>query len=199
MSVDGGVARRRPRAWLSASARVAALTMMPASRPKGGSAGFLPLGDLALVEALGVARDDRAHDRMVGLVGLQQAEALLAGAAGAAGDLAQELEGALGGARVAVGEAEIGVDHADQRHVGEVVALGDELRADDDVGLAIGDGFQFQPQPLDAAEQVGGEHDRARIREMRRRPLPPRARRPARRRRDGRTVPHSGQASGRFS
>ena len=140
--------------------------MMPASRPKGGRPRLFALGDLALVEGLGVARHDRPHDRMVGLEGLQKAEALLAGAPGAAGDLAQELEGALGGARVAIGEAEIGIDDADQRHVGEIVALGDELRADDDVGLAIGDGFELQPQPPDAAQHVGGEHDGARVREM---------------------------------
>ena len=103
---------------------------------------------------------------MIGLEGLQQAEALLAGAAGPAGDLAQELEGTLGGARVAVGETEIGIDDADQRHVREIVALGDELRADDDVGLALGDGFELQPQAPDAAQDVGGEHDGAGIGEM---------------------------------
>jgi hypothetical protein len=70
---------------------------------------------------------------MFRLEGLDQAEALLAGAAGAAGDLAEQLECAFGGARIAIGEAEIGIDHADQRHVRKVVPLGDELRADDDI------------------------------------------------------------------
>ena len=54
-------------------------------------------------------------------------------APGAAGDLVEQLEGALGGAQVAAAEAEIGVDHADQREVGEVVALGDDLGAEQDV------------------------------------------------------------------
>ena len=49
----------------------------------------------------------------------------------------QQLEGALGGARVAVAEAEIGVDNADQIELGKMVALGDELRADDDVEAAL--------------------------------------------------------------
>jgi hypothetical protein len=92
---------------------------------------------------------------MVRLIGLQQADALLAGAAGAAGDLAEQLEGALGRARIAVGQAEIGIDHADQRHVRKIVALGDELRAYDDIGLALGDRFELEPQPPHAAEQVG--------------------------------------------
>ena len=86
---------------------------------EGRQAGALALGDLALIEGLGVARDDRPHHRMVGLEGLQQPKALLAGAPGAAGHLAEQLEGALGGARIAIGKAEIGIDDADQRHVRE--------------------------------------------------------------------------------
>ena len=75
---------------------------------------------------------------MLGLVGLHQREARALGAAGAAGDLADELEGLLGGAEVAALEAEVGVEDADQRQEREVVALGDELGADDEVGGAAG-------------------------------------------------------------
>ena len=50
---------------------------------------------------------------------------------------------------------------------GKVVALGDELRADDDVGLALGDRLELQPQPLRAAENVGRQHDGARVGKMR--------------------------------
>ena len=60
----------------------------------------------------------------------------LLGAPGAAGRLAQQLERALGGARIGVGEADVGVDHADEREQREIVALGDELGADDEVVLA---------------------------------------------------------------
>ena len=126
----------------------------------------LALGDLLLVEALGIAGDDRPHHRMVRLEGLQQAEALLAGAPGPAGHLAEQLEGALGGARIAIGEAEIGIDDADQRHVGKIVPLGDQLRADDDVGLALGDRLELEPQPPDAAHDVGRQHDGARVGKM---------------------------------
>ena len=79
----------------------------------------------------------------------------------------QQLEGALGGARIAIGEADVGVDDADQRHVGKIVALGDQLRADDNVRLAPRDGLQLQPHPFDAAHNVGREHDNARVRKMR--------------------------------
>ena len=57
-------------------------------------------------------------------------------AAGAAGDLVEQLEGALGGAQVAAVQAEIGIDHGDQGEVGEVMALGRHLGADQDVDLA---------------------------------------------------------------
>ena len=60
--------------------------------------------DLGVVERLAVLRDQRAHHRMLGLVGLQIAVAGAGFAAGAADHLMQELEGALGGARIAVGK-----------------------------------------------------------------------------------------------
>ena len=58
--------------------------------------------DLGVVERLAVLRDQRAHHRMLGLVRLQIAMADAGVAAGAADDLMQKLEGALGGARIAV-------------------------------------------------------------------------------------------------
>ena len=69
-------------------------------------------------------------------MGLDEDAAGLVAAAGAAGDLADLLEAALGRAQIAARQAEIGVDHADQGEVGEMIALGDELGADDDVDLA---------------------------------------------------------------
>ena len=78
----------------------------------------------------------RLHHRMLGHVGLHEAAPGDERAAGAAGHLVQELEGALGRARVGLAEAEVAVDDADRRELREVVALGHHLRADDDVGLA---------------------------------------------------------------
>jgi hypothetical protein len=58
-------------------------------------------------------------------------------------------------------EADIGIDNAHQRQTWEVMTLGDKLRADDNVDLAVGDGFQFGLQAFGAAHHVGGEHQRA--------------------------------------
>ena len=73
---------------------------------------------------------------MLGLVGLDEREAGALGAAGPAGDLADQLEGLLGGAQVAALQPEVGVDDADEGQQREVVALGDELGADHEVGAA---------------------------------------------------------------
>src|ERR1700733_3522647 len=70
--------------------------------------------DFGVVERLTVLRHQGAHHRMVGLSGLQEAAADAGIAAGAADDLMQQLEGALGGARVAVAQAQIAIDHADE-------------------------------------------------------------------------------------
>src|SRR5690606_14021118 len=48
-----------------------------------------------------------------------------------------ELEGSLGRARVRLPEAEIAINDADRGKVREMVALGDDLSADDDVGLPV--------------------------------------------------------------
>ena len=91
------------------------------------------------------------------MAGLDQHFARLGPAPGAPGDLRDLLEGALGRAQVAAFEAEIGIDHADQRQVGEMIALGDQLRADDHVDRAcfgLGDelgGLGGRP------ERVGGD------------------------------------------
>jgi hypothetical protein len=61
---------------------------------------------------------------------------------------------------------EIGIDDPDQRHQRKIVPLGDQLRADDDIGLALGDRVELQPQPLHPAHDVGGQHDRPSLREM---------------------------------
>ena len=73
---------------------------------------------------------------MFGAEGLQEDVAGGFGAAGAAGDLVEELDGAFGGAEVTAGEAQVRVDDADEGEVGEVPAFGDDLRSDDEVDLA---------------------------------------------------------------
>ncbi len=69
----------------------------------------------------------------------------------------EQLEGALGGARVGLREAEIGVDHADQRQAWKVMALGDELGADDQIHLARLDLAQGLAEVGNALDKVAGE------------------------------------------
>ena len=97
---------------------------------------------------------------------LQVAAADAGVAPGAADHLMQELERALGGARIAVGEAEVGIDDADEVELGEVMALGDELRADDDVEAALRDVVQLLAQPVDRGDEVAREHQHPRLREQ---------------------------------
>ncbi len=82
------------------------------------------------------------------------------------GHLVEQLERALGGAQVAAAEAEIGVDHAHQREVGEVVALGDDLGAEQDVdgvGLHRPDD---RGRGLGVARGVAGHHREPRLRQQ---------------------------------
>ena len=88
------------------------------------------------VEAGDVAGNQGGDHRCVGVVGLDEHPSGLVAAPGAAGDLLDLLEAALGRAQVAAGQAEVGIDHADQGEIGEVIALGHQLGADDYVDRA---------------------------------------------------------------
>ena len=120
---------------------------------------------------------------MLGLVRLQKSVAGAGFAAGAADHLVQELKGALGRARVAVGEAEIGIDDADEVEHREVMALGDKLRADNDVEAAGGDVGEFFAHALDRGDEIARQHQHARLRKQVRAPPLRGVPRPARRRR----------------
>src|ERR1043166_5309044 len=80
----------------------------PAKRP---IAGAFALLDFAGVKRLAIVRGQRLHHGMLGLVRLQIADAAALLAAGAADHLIEQLERPLGGARIAIVQAEIGVDH----------------------------------------------------------------------------------------
>ena len=82
-------------------------------------------------------------------------------AAGAAGDLMQQLERAFGRARVAVRQPEIGVDDPDEIELREVVTLGDELRPDHDVEPPLRDVVQLLAQALDRFNEIAGQHQDA--------------------------------------
>ena len=54
----------------------------------------------------------------------------------AAGDLMEQLHGAFSGAQITARQAKISIHHAHQRQIGKMPALGDDLRADDQINLA---------------------------------------------------------------
>jgi len=75
-------------------------------------------------------------------------------AAGAPRHLSDELEGSFGRAEVGHGEAGVHRDDADQRHVREVVTLGDHLRADDNVKLLSRETVQEIRQAAAASNRI---------------------------------------------
>ena len=101
------------------------------------------------------------------MIGLDQAAAGNDLAAGAPRHLIEKLEGALGGARIGMGEAKIGVDHADECEAGKVMALGDELRADDDIDLAVLDLAQGLAEIAHARGEIARQQHAARLGEER--------------------------------
>ena len=90
---------------------------------------------------------ERLHDRL----------ARLLAAAGAAGHLREQLKRPLGRAEVGHAEADVGRDDADQRHARKVVALGNHLRADQDVDLAVAEARQQRFERAPSADRVAIE------------------------------------------
>ena len=115
-----------------------------------------------------IARDDRFHYGMVRRIGLHQTATDEARATCAARHLMQKLEGAFGGARIAIAQAQVGIDHAHQIEFWEMMALGDKLRADDDVDAPLRDIVQLLAQPLDRFHHVARQNQDAGSREQRR-------------------------------
>ena len=71
-------------------------------------------------------------------IGLDQPPARDFGlATGAARYLLQQLIGAFPSPRVAMGQPQIAIHHADQSEAGKMMPLGDQLRADNDINFAI--------------------------------------------------------------
>src|SRR5262249_15841784 len=80
---------------------------------------------------------DGGQDRiMVGRKRLHENAAPFIAAAGAAGDLGDELKRPLGCSQITKMERRIGVNDADERHIREIETLGDHLRAEQDFYLA---------------------------------------------------------------
>src|SRR5215472_2689200 len=92
--------------------------------------------ELALEKGRVVLVNGVLHGVVLWVVGLNQHAAGEIAAAGAAGDLREELEGALGGTKVGHGERRVCTDDTDECDAMEVVALGEHLRADEEVECA---------------------------------------------------------------
>ncbi len=73
-----------------------------------------------------------------GLIGLQQGHTLFLRPPGPSRDLTHQLERALGGPQIRPLQPQIRVDHPHQGEVGKVMPLGHQLRADDDIRVALG-------------------------------------------------------------
>ena len=97
---------------------------------------------LLLVERLVILRGGHANRVMIRIDGLDQHDARQIAAARASGHLREQLERALGGAKIRQAQSDIRRHHAHQRHVGNVVPLGDHLRADQDVEIALAESLQ---------------------------------------------------------
>ncbi len=137
-------------------------------------AGRFTQRDFARVERVAIGRHQCAHHRMIGLMSLEIADAVAGLAPGTADHLVQQLEGALRSARIAVGQAEIGIYHADQIELGKVMSFRHQLRADDDVEAAFGYVIELRPQALHGFHEVAREHqDAAAGKELRRLLLQP--------------------------
>ncbi len=96
-----------------------------------------PEVDLLFVEPLVILRGGELNGVMIGIDGLHQHDARKAAPPRASRYLRQQLKGPLAGAKIGHAEADIRRHHAHQRHVRDVVALGDHLRAHENVVIAF--------------------------------------------------------------
>ena len=116
----------------------------------------------------------RADGVVLRIGGLNQHPAGLRAAPGTSGALREQLEDALGGAEVGQGQRGIGGNHPHQRHAGEVVPLGDHLRADQQIQLSPTEAVENPPilsgamryVAVQSADARGGEHLRQQVRQL---------------------------------
>ena len=107
----------------------------PIRRQAGSFADAFLLGE----KAVAVAFLERLHQWMVRQIGLDQGAPWSVAAPCPARHLCHQLPGSLAGARIAQFKRQIGIDDAGQCQMRKMMALGDKLRADDEIILALGD------------------------------------------------------------
>ena len=102
-----------------------------------GRVAVLPaLAELVFVVGFVVLCADELEQGVRGVGCLDEDVAFLVAAPGASCHLHEHVEGTLVGAEVGEVEEAVGVDDSHHADVGEVEALADHLRTDEDVGLA---------------------------------------------------------------
>ena len=111
---------------------------------EGREAGGLALGQFVVGEAVVAAADQVVQQAVVGMVGLPPHLAGALRAAGAAGDLDQQLGQLLAGAEIGGEQAFVHAHHHHPGQPGQVVALGQDLGADQDAGPVTQFGQQFR-------------------------------------------------------
>ncbi len=141
--------------------RIAARQDDPGHAPIGRHPRRLAPGGLGAPEPVFVARQDGADHRMFGLEGLQQRHARPLGPPGPARHLAHQLERTFRRAQVRPLQAQIRINHPHQRQQRKIVPLGHQLRADDDVGPALGNLLDPRLQRPRTAKQIRAERGNA--------------------------------------
>ena len=118
---------------------------------------FVKAGEIVAARVLDgrMKRRERLHEHL----------ALDVAAPGAAGDLREQLEGALARAEIRLMQRKIGVNDADERDVREMQPFGNHLRADEDVGLARAKIAEHFSVIILALHRVGVHAPDARVRE----------------------------------
>src|SRR5664280_2774974 len=116
------------------------------------------------VESMVVVRGGELDGVVVGKKCLQHDFAGSVASPGASRNLGEQLEGALGGTEVRKTERGIGADDPHQRDVGDVVALGDHLRAHQQIDFARVQRVQHALEIVAAMDRIAIEPGNARLR-----------------------------------
>ncbi len=143
----------------SRSGRVLVLRLQPHEGQTGGGrvGEGAPKHQFLREEGIDIVVARKAHRRVVGVVGLDEDPPRTVAASGPAGNLGQELKRPLARAKVRQVEERVGGDDAGEGDPGKVVALGDHLGPDEDLGISGGEGSEGPFEAVPAAHGVAVE------------------------------------------
>ncbi len=121
-----------------------------------------PCLDLGCVELVIVVARGRIDTKVLRIEGLDDDAPGLCPASRAPGDLCEQRKGAFGGGKVGQVQRDIRLDHAHQRYPRQVKPFGDHLRADENVGLAVGEAIKQLLMCVPVARRVAVPAQQAR-------------------------------------